>query len=89
MLLALRAGGFHSRHAGFIKRNGVVHAVLLRKLLVDNERHGLHFAFLVLVFAFVNAQPEHELTFSASANFYFADADNGVPTLCTKKFAQS
>jgi hypothetical protein len=73
----------------FVQSNGKRPAVLVGQIFVDDKGYCVNFAFNVVVFAFVNAQPEHEFRFSAGAHFGFAHAHYRLfVVLCGKKRAQ-
>ncbi len=79
----------YHRHLVPIQRDGIVLAVLIDGFLAGDKRQGFHLAFQIFIFAFVDAQPEHDQALSAGPAFGFSHADNSVLAFCAKNLAES
>lgn len=68
----------HRGHLMFVQRHCKGIAVLFGKILADHKGQGPHACFHIVLFFFVNAQPEHELAFSRRPDLYFTDPHHRV-----------
>ena len=81
----------HHKHTVFIQRNQKPFAVLVHKISFHDERQQSGFAFHIVIFAFINAHPEHYLEVLASAGTYlgFTQTQASALSLSGKKGAES
>jgi len=68
----------HVKSLVFVQDNRKLRAVLVSQVFVDDKGYRINFSFNVVVFAFIDAQPEHKLRLSARAHLCFAYTHNGL-----------